>query len=273
LFSSYIYIVSKDFVYMLKRGYKAQVSLFIILAIFIFVIAFIGVYIARSNGYLGGLNKDAYIETIKANVQDCIDKTALDSLYVIGIQGGYYNPPEESFDLGWAFIPYYYDDGKILMPKNSKIESELGLYFDNNFNLCLSLIDIENTNLLYDKPSTTVKILPGKAQFIVDMPLTIQKNQKKTKIELKEFKSEYDSKLYEILELARYITDSHKEDPEFICVDCVTSIAKEKELNIEMIDFMNESSTTLMVIYETKTSDLPYIFEFLNKYPIYNSTW
>jgi len=72
------------------------------------------------------------------------------------------------------------------------------------------------------------------------------------------------SSLNEIIEVADFITESHTSNPDLMCINCITELAKERKLYVDFIAF--EEDTTLVMILENRTMEQPYVFEFLNKY-------
>ena len=69
-----------------------------------------------------------------------------------------------------------------------------------------------------------------------------------------------------MLTIAEYITQSHKDDPDYICMNCLAQLSKQKNLFVDFIAF--EEDTTLVMIIENTTQSEPYVFQFLNKYEI-----
>ena len=252
---------------MKKRG---QITIFIIIAIV--VVAIIGtlVYVNTSQAglskrFFGSSEIKPTIDVIQSSILDCADTVTEDSLVVIGIQGGYYEEPREYFDLEWTFIPYYYLEGEFLMPKITTIENELSKAVDENFASCLDQFSFPGFNLDYARSTTDTTIKEKEVVFEIDIPINIEKDDNIITFELKDHPVTQPSYLFGILEVANYITESHREDPELICINCVADMARERDLFVDMIDF--EETETLIVISENKTASAPYIFEFLNKYP------
>jgi len=246
---------------------KGQITIFIIVAVI--VVAGVGAAVYISDKANRDFFSQSDIKPQVINIQDfvlnCMDTTTEGALEVIGVQGGYYQAPEHYFDLGWAFIPYYYKEGLFLMPEMTTVESELNNYVNENFVYCLDESDFPDFNLDYQTPRTRTSIKKGNVLFEVSLPVTIEKENKKIKFETKEHPITQDSYLYEILEVADFITSSHREDPEMICINCVAEMAKERNLYVDMLDFDDET-TTLIVVSENSTAQEPYVFEFLNKY-------
>lgn len=260
----------------MKKGVnekKAQVTIFIILAVMLVTAGGIA-FVITKNSSSNGIDNDFFsqqdvkqgVNQIQSSVLDCATLTGQDALDLIGIQGGYYNAPKDYYDLGWAFLPYYYKEGQLLMPEKSRIESELGTYVDDNLNSCLDGVSVEGFDLSYSKSKTKATITNGKVNFEIDLPLTIKKENKRTIFQLKDSPVSVNSKLYEMIEIGKYITDSHEEDASMICINCVANMAEERELYVDMIDF-SEEGDTLIVISANVTDTYPLTFEFLNKYP------
>ncbi len=255
-----------------KRGLssKSQVTIFIIIAIVLVGTGAIAYYLTKTASptdkyFLQSDVKPGYDNVINS-IHECMKMTCMDSLDLVGIQGGYYNEPQEYFDLGWAILPYYYKEGSFLMPSNTVIQNELSAYVDDNLNYCLDSINVSNFGLSYTKPKTKAVISDGMVKFSIDMPISIRKADKTARLELKDDSISQSSKIYQMIEIAKYITDSHKEDPDMICISCVADMARARNLYVDMLDF-GDNSTTLVVVSTNQTEMYPAVFEFLNKYP------
>lgn len=255
-----------------KIKMKAQVSVFVVIAVI--VVAGAGIAYYAYNSSAGSLDKEYFsqpgiksdMNILKNSLINCLEINSADALELIGIQGGYYEEPEKYFDLGWAIIPYYYDRGSYSMPSLSEVENEIGKAVDDNLNLCLDSIELDNYELSYGKPTTEVTINKDNVEFSIDHPITIKREDKRIILELEDFPVIVDSSIKEMYEIADYVTESHKEDSEMICISCVVDMAEERNLYVDMVDFADETSTLVIVsTQENQTS--PYVYEFLNKYP------
>jgi len=255
---------------MKKRG---QTTVFIVIAIAIVAIVLIVFYLNKSNSQteladkLSQLGITTQASSVQSSIFNCLEETSKASLSVVGIQGGFYNTPERYFDLGWAFIPYYYDKGDFLNPTTDKIEEELGDFIDDNLGFCLEELPFEDFEISYENSNTIAKIDKKDVTFTIDSKIIIKKSELSTEYEISNFPVEIESSLSDILEISDYITESHKEDPDLICISCVADMAEIRRLVVDMIDFGGDDPTTLVVISENYTSSDPYIFEFLNRYP------
>lgn len=255
----------------MKRGKKAQLTLFIIFAVIILGVGGVAYYVTSDksvvdNEYFSQPGIKESVDSIQDSIFECIKVNANDALELVGIQGGYYDKPKSYFDLGWAFIPYYYKEGQISRPEKSTIELEVGKALDDNINDCFDQIEVKDFVISYKKPKTSVNIQKGNVVFTMDLPITIKKDNKRIIINPKDNSVSVNSEINEMFEIATYITDSHKENPELVCINCVADMAKERNLFVDMMDF-DDATTTLVVISGNNTEISPSVFEFLNKYP------
>ena len=250
---------------------KGQVTIFIIIAIVIIaaIIAYISITQLSKKEIIkedfADVEINAKIDNIKNYYLSCAQDVSLSSLNEIGEQGGYYDEPENSYDLGWKFLPYYYLEGEFLMPDKKTIENELSKYVNNNLKFCLQEAKYPDFKLEYEEPQTTVSIMQDQVIFNIDLPLTITKEGKSIVFDLKEHPINQVSALEDMLEIATFLTESHKESTEMICISCLTDMADEREIYVDMTDFA-DATTMQIVISENRTSEEPYLFTFLNKY-------
>jgi len=250
-----------------KRG---QATVFIIIAIVIVALV-VGAYFlfqgdteSKIKKELDKLGISVSADVVTGSIEDCIKSTGEDALVVVGIQGGYYDAPSGSFDLGWAAIPYYYDVGSISNPSKEIIEGEVSRYVDENIDLCLNGSDFEGFVVRVGESKTSAEISNRRVDFNTDFNVNIIKSGQTADIDFGKYPYSVDSKLYEILEISDYITESHNEDPDMICINCVADMAEERDLYVDFLEFGDD--TTLTVISDNSTAE-DYIFQFLNRYP------
>jgi hypothetical protein len=258
---------------LLPDSKHSQITIIIIIAIIIVAIIFSFIYFNKSSAqenqgaeYFKSQGLQPSINNIQDFIIDCLETTSKDALIKIGLQGGYYNPPELYFDMEWNFIPYYYHQGQLLMPSKSKIESELSSFVNEKLDFCLSDIDFKGFQLSYSEPQTQTTINQKTITFKTKLPVIIKHGENTVTFELSQHQVTIDSKLKEILEVADYITSSHQQDNQLICINCLVEMTKQKDLYVDFISFSEDS--TLVMLIENKTMSEPYIFEFLNKYTI-----
>ena len=250
---------------------KGQVSIFVILAILI-VVGFGIFLLLRGESQKKELNREYFeqqglqpsIKNIQDFILDCQEEVSREGLKRIGIQGGYHKRPDYYFDMDWAFIPYYYHEGLILMPTMERIEIELSSYVDDKINSCLDKINFKNFDLEYGDSETRTRIDKKKVLINTKFPVKIRHEGEITDFRLSKHELRIESYLNEIIEVAEYITDSHKKNSNLMCINCIKELAEERELYVDFISIKPDS--TLVMILENKTMEEPYLFEFINKY-------
>ena len=172
---------------------KAQITIFLIFAILI-VLGLIVFILLRFNGIeelesaildlrTENLIKDKYElnENYRA-IYDLIDICILDLGYEavekIGENGGYLrqhdnviNYPEANFS-----FTYYFDRGKVVMPKKSEIENEISDYINKNLKLCTVGILFFNYDIKEGDVKTKTEITREDVEIYVEYPVFINDN-------------------------------------------------------------------------------------------------
>ena len=250
----------------------SQVTIFIILGIVVIVVLAVFVFFISNQSSLD----DEFFESVaikpKLNqVQNgifgCVEDLSQEALVYVGLRGGYFLEPvdrEYYFDGEDSFIPYYYNLGDYSTPTLVNIEKELEDYVNSNYKECLGSVNVDDFGLEYDKIDTNVKISKSNVDFLIDSSIKIEKGNKYTFLELEKYPLTINSSLFDIVDLAKYITDSHEDDPEFFCISCVGELAEEKDVYVTQ-DILEEN-IILFIIYENRTSSEQYNFRFVNKY-------
>jgi len=256
---------------MQKRG---QLTIFVIVAIVV-VAAIISIIYLMNQKTSSGQDDEYWqqadvkqrVNVIKDYLQDCVDSTTKEGLILIAFQGGYYEPPMRRFDYSPTFFPYYYYEGQINMPSLERIESELAKYAGDTMIKCVEDGDYERFDMEYTDPRTDVKITEGNVYFQIDMQIELSEDGHYYSTNTREYSKNYNSSLYEIYEVAEYITNSHKEDPEYYCISCVSEMAHERGLYVYLYPSIANQLITGVMIYENRTGIAePYTFIFFNKY-------
>lgn len=243
----------------MKRG---QISIFIVVTIIIIAVI-IGIIFLNNNKketniskeFFSSLETQSEFTTLSNSVVNCMEEVTQESLFYIGLRGGYYDKPENVYDLEFVFVPYYNYNKKINTPSKDFIEREIGKYVDNNLKKCFE----ENWNI--SKGNTNVKINSEKVDFVINSILTLEKDNSAFLIELKEHPVSHSSSLSDILEVANYFIE--EKNKEMMCVTCLEDLLIEKDVYLNSIDLGDLNK--LVIISENRTSEEVYAFEFMIK--------
>lgn len=255
----------------MKKSVRAQVTVFVIVGLLIIGAVAGGVYIFRESSsskideqFFSQVAIKPQFDNIHANVVSCIDDVCDEGLRTIGVQGGYYNKPEKFFDLGWAFVPYYYYVGDYLMPERGVIVDELSEYVEDNLEVCLDGLNYENFEIGLGMADVDVLIDNDFVKFDIDVPVVVGREGHKIDLDFDDYSVVKNSALSDILDIAEYITESHKDSAKTYCINCVGEMAEERDVYIQTANLPDES--VYIIIGENRTGDEPYLFSFLNKY-------
>ncbi len=108
----------------MKKRIKAQISVFVILAIILVATGILTFYTVKSSSknIFSQPEIKAKVSSILSSINNCEEISADSSVMRISWQGGYRNPPKNYLDLGWTFIPYYFFQEQTYLPEKSTIE-------------------------------------------------------------------------------------------------------------------------------------------------------
>jgi hypothetical protein len=240
-----------------KRG---QITIFVIIAVLI--LAIVGIYYITSNK---GINQDpitAETAPIYDGVYKCIEDTAIDALYYIGLTGGYYFSPILSDENGVAF---YYYEGENFMLSKEQLAEEISLTIDNTLHFCTNeVLNITEFNITKGNITTNIEIGENKISINVEYPLTISKEDSNSI--LKNWEGiEIETQIGTIYNSIEQITldQMTRED---LCLSCIADIAEENSLKIDLTS--SDHATILFVVTDEEfgLNGFDYEFSFVNKY-------
>jgi hypothetical protein len=250
---------------------RSQVTVFIIIAVVLVAVGGVALFATKDanrpddSRFFAQANAKPELLNVRSAILSCRDNVVKDSLVSIGVQGGYSDKPANVLDLGWTFIPYYYMEGKYAFPQKSFVEKELGKEIDKSFTKCINDLSFEGFTIDKKVSRTKAAIKLKEVEVKIDMPISIKKEESVFALEMKDAPVVFNSSLADIIDVAGYIVESHKNDSKMLCVTCVAQMAEERNLYVSAFDLLNNS--VLYVISENYTSDEPYSYEFLNRYP------
>lgn len=239
---------------------KSQMSLIILAAIFIVIIAAFIFYIAY---YF----KQSPIEplafeklSIENYINNCVKKTGEEGLKLLGIQGGsiiladYLQTPNFG-------ISYLYHNGN-KVPSIEKMQNELSSYMNNNLNVCLKDLNdfkAQGWNVEKGVVSTAASINELDVLFEVNYPMKIASKGNTLNFEV--FASKINVRLKYIYNLVTSIVDLNSKIPRSVDRTALSNY------DVDITVFPYEHSM-IYVIDDSKSSILkqPYRFMFAMKF-------
>lgn len=210
---------------------SGQVTIFIIIAIILVAVV---VLFFAFKGNLGILGLNPEISNIKGFVESCIEETGKEAILFVSSNGGYFLTPEFSTSDG---IPYYYFNGRSYIPSKERIENEISLYMNSLLSFCTNeFVDFPTFNITEGDVNTRTSIREEKITFDVEYPIAVRKGDESSTI-IKDFKN---IRVYANMDLVynainEIIENQMIEGGNFLCISCITEIASENDLEIEMV--------------------------------------
>jgi len=242
----------------MKRGNRAQATIFIIIAIII--VAVILLFIFTRSETEPDVEIGPEIRHIHNFVQRCILQTGESAVYRIGRTGGYYELSDKSTNEG---VAYYYDKGGILIPQKEIIESELSLYMDEMLDICTNdFIDFPDYEITSGEVQSVSKILSKGVSFEVSYPLRIIKDKKTLLLE--DFEIEIPVRFLTVYNTANSIVNGMTK--EGYCIDCAYNVLKENNLFLQTRDFEDEDIIFYIIDKNSSILDEDFIYIFASKY-------
>ena len=210
---------------MKKRGVKAQVSIFLILAI-ILVIA-IGLLIALYSLGIIRMQQSLLPEKflpVQEYVEKCLARASVEAVDLVGVQGGYVyvperikNNPETHLRIYRDFIlPYWYYNFQPNVPTNKQIQNQMASYIADRVDKCVA--DFGPLNDMYNikavgEPEVKVAIKENSVDVYLEYPLEVSLNRAFRRIT--EFKANVPVRLGKVLRLARALMEAENRDAFF----------------------------------------------------------
>jgi len=254
-----------DFMSISKKG---QVTIFIIISVLI--VAAVGgiVYIESIKEPV----ESPEVKEIRSFVEPCLKSVSGDAVLVIGEQGGYYNAPENANYFLFFPRPYYIYETESLVPKKEFLEKSLGLYIEENIDICLS-----NFTLLKEKGYDVKKAGTNKATVRIDgrynsvnfktiIPISVTKGS--TTSLVTDFSTTIAPVRFEtLLKASNDIAISETRDPRSICMSCVNDIADKYDLNVTILTTdVRDDVIYIITDKNSNFSGFPFEYSFAARY-------
>lgn len=242
-----------------KRG---QVTIFIIIAILI--IGAVSLFFTLK----GSLQKESIISPEEAPivnfVEQCLKKTIIEGVSYIALSGGYYKVPEPKEKFFSYDVPFYWYNGKNLMPSKEIVEMEFSKYIEENLPNCLQGFNIfeEQGYVVQEKIiSAKVSLFQDKITVDLNFPIYIQKGEFTGRVE--NFQKEINTNFYESYLIIKEIIAEQEGIPNSIPLGFISSIAYENDFTFKTIN-LNDSVIYFFVFNQEEEDE--FIYSFSSKY-------
>ena len=233
------------------KNKKAQVTLFIIIALVLIVLVIL-FFVFRDNFQKQTIPPQ--VEDISLFVKDCVESSGDHVIYEISKKGGYFFTPLLSTYEGF---PYYFIDEKVTILSQQELEAELSKQMEISILLCTdNFQDFNESQINASDIKVNSRLQEGSVIFEVNYPLSIEK--KADNFLLSDFgEFEFSSELNNLYKSAEEIVYSFEQNNTF-CLSCIADIALENNIKV---DIQNPYNSTFIFILTNQE-------EILGKTPI-----
>jgi hypothetical protein len=245
---------------------KSQVTLFFILALLILIVFSTVAYLSYKNK-ITNLKElilikseiPEQIQVVVDYINDCLEITSYNSLYYIGVHGGYYKVPKESSTRYFTeYIPYYYLNNKTITPTINQVQNEISDYIEDNLGNCLNINEFKNQGFVINEKNYTVNAIIEEKSVLISLKYPVDIQKEEIKITLNTFDKKINLNFKRIYEISKEIINIYAQTPNYICLTCINQLTKDNDVEIEMfpsIDLgVNNKNLTLFYIKDNKYS-------------------
>lgn len=243
------------------KGKKAQVTLFVIIAIVLVAMISMLFYLRQSPKE--AVELPGQVSSVKEKIQGCVEDSALESLAVIGLQGGYFRTPAPRLDAGNNVrIAYWYYDGKIIQPSLDTIKNQINIYIAENIGDCVDFEGYSDLQIRKGAVKSTAEIYEDSVKFNVYWPVTVKKGD--TSYRLAEpYITSIPFRLRKIHSYATELVNKEAGNPDYIPVSDILDM----DMNVTVVQY--DSETIIYSIHDIKPEaefkNYTYTFLFANK--------
>ena len=238
-----------------KRG---QVTFIIIIAVVLIAIILIVYALATKTNLLtiGQGKISPELQPIYDQMNDCIEQRAIDSAFIIGLQGGHLVIPENHLETETSIISFGIYNGKNTIPTISEIEDSIANYIKLTILFCVGNSKFPDS--IIDNRDSEVDVIINQDSVDVKAKLSTTITKGENTFELKEpYTFEIPIRLGRIHETANLIVEKQLEDKDYVDITFLTNL----DFDVAYIPFSNRL-IYIITDEESTINDIPYSFIF-----------
>ncbi|MBS3096378.1 hypothetical protein J4480_02965 [Candidatus Woesearchaeota archaeon] len=249
---------------------KSQISFFIIAGILVFItFSFLSYLNDLESEKAKTEPKTMYfgMAPVKNFVESCLKEKSLEALDFTGSKGGYYNDPDFGADYLYRRVPYYYHMGGNLTPTIGFVEESVSDYIEDSISLCINdFMAFPGFEISGGEINADALLSGDKSVFRLNYPIAVKQGNSTANLE--DFAVELPVRFIGLYNAGLQITGLQIEDPNNICLSCLTDIAIKNNVSISLENY-NEDTILFKLALNTTIQDYEAMqLVFANKYLI-----
>lgn len=244
-----------------KRG---QATVYIVIAVVIVAVGLVVFFLTRSSPNAG---RQVQLSDVPDYIGDCLETALMEAIYFNSVQGGYFLPPEDSVEFGYAGIPVFYDQGNARMITLDQMKEELARAVEFSVDHCVGdFDDFEKAGFsvsVQEAPKARVDIVPGAVRASLNYPVAVSRGEESARFTTYEREVPFDLiEKYNTIKAAMDLQMAHANDVPLIGF---SELAYEKNIKFEVI---NIDPNTFVFVFEFPDSykELKYRYAFAVRY-------
>lgn len=239
---------------------RAQVTIFVIIAIII-VAGIVGFFLLQNKTSILNQAVPTSIQPVYTYIDSCFKDSFEESLFLVGLQGGYTTAPSNSLKTNLSSVAYSFSGNQITLISKQNLKKEIEDYLDLKIRNCLNNTPLDASyEITYSKISSSVKIEDTKTTASLSAPLTIKKGETAYSLD-KDYKKEQKIRLGELYSITEEITKQLSNDSSSMDLTYLTSL----DYEVNIIDYGNQQFLYTLSDNSSLLGGQPYLWEFAVK--------
>ena len=254
------------------HGHRGQVSLILIAGVAILLVAVLAFQISSKKGQSEerqALEGSAGEDAVNLYVEECVKSAGEDAVSLIGLQGGYFEVPDDIiYSEEGIHTSYYFKEGISSVPSIGTIEEELEKTVEAFLPSCLGdFAPFREQGMEISQGIASARVSIPKKGVVVDVFLPLSFEMGGNSFSLQEFRAELSQvRLREVHDAIEEFILLQQEFERSVCVSCMIDIGEKHDLRF--YGERKENLTFLFIVVDNQTviGNSALYFVFANKY-------
>lgn len=257
---------------------KAQISMFVIIATIIALIAVVSslIYFSDEDKTISLITSEPKIENtqvinFKSSLEKCFENQLINSEIENAMIGGYHSIPPQFIQINSiSVVPYYILDSNNLSPTNQLLEDEIEKAFGSYIFYCENEISEQYKDVfnIIEFGNLNIDVQISNTSIIADVNLATSLNSSNTNgiVNLEKYNVEIDSNYLNYYKIILKYIDIHSDDYSELPISKLSELSDEYNFTYT-IQPINRDTMIYSFIFENNLSNnIPIVFKFAIKY-------
>jgi hypothetical protein len=214
------------------KAVKAQVVLYLIIAILIIAIGLSIFFIKKSVSK--EKENEVIVNNVRLEIEKCLEEKTRFAVMAIALTGFYANITNPAVSDAFLLVAQYYYDGSFNIPSTDVVARQLELALAEEIDECFEKArSIAKKAELKTKPCTINASVDSSIRVSFACPVELAIDS--VKYSLENFYAQADFDVAKLLNHARKITEQYAKDKPFLCTTCYDKIIEGKNLTLHIL--------------------------------------